>query len=87
MSAYLIERLRDANILDSTVVIEVTDMGHADLHGANDVPMLIAGGGSAINRGRSTAGSGFNQRDMLHTATSACGVDLPYGRIILGVLS
>ena len=87
LSAYVIERLRDSGILDSTVVVEVTDMGHADLHGANDVPMLIAGGGSAINRGRSTAGSGFNQRDMLHTAASACGVDLPYGRIIPGVLS
>ena len=87
LTAYLIERLRDQGILDSTVVVEVTDMGHADLHGANDVPMLIAGGGDAVNRGVSTAGSGYNQRDLLHTAASACGVDLSYGNVIPGVLS
>lgn len=87
LSAYVIERLRDQGILDSTVVVEVTDMGHADLHSANDVPMLIAGGGSSVNRGISTAGSGYNQRDMLHTAASACGVALPYGNVIPGVLS
>jgi len=28
-----------------------------------------------------------SQRDMLHTAASACGVNLPYDRIILGVLA
>ena len=87
LSAYLIQRLRDHNILDTTVVVEATDMGHADLHSANDVPMMIAGGGSAINRGTSTAGSGFNQTDLLHTAASACGVNLPYGGVIPGVLT
>jgi len=87
LSAYVIESLRNQGILDSTIVVEATDMGHADLHGSNDVPMLIAGGGSFVNRGVSTAGSGYNQRDMLHTAASACGVNLPYGRVIPGVLS
>ncbi len=87
LSAYLIERLRDQGLLDSTVVVEGTDMGHADLHASGDVPMMIAGGGSAINTGTSTAGSGFNQRDMLHTAARACGVNLPYGEVIPGVLS
>lgn len=87
LTAYVIERLRDHGILDSTVVVEATDMGHADLHSSQDVPMLIAGGGSSINRGTSTAGSGFDQRDMLHTAGRACGVDLPYGRLIPGVLT
>lgn len=87
LSAYVIERLRDEGLLNSTVVVEVTDMGHADLHSSNDVPMLIAGGGSAINRGVSTAGSGYDQRDMLHTAASACGVALPYGDTIPGILT
>lgn len=87
LTAYVIERLRTHGILDSTVVVEVTDMGHADLHSSQDVPMLIAGGGSYINRGRSTAGNGYDQRDMLHTAARACGVNLPYGRAIPGVLS
>lgn len=87
LTAYLIEGLRNQGILDSTVVVETTDMGHADLHSSNDVAMMIAGGGSAINRGTSTAGNGFNQYDMLHTAASACGVDLPYGNIVPGVLT
>ena len=87
LTAYLIERLRDEGLLDSTMVVEVTDMGHADLHGANDVPMMIAGGGSTVNRGTSTAGRGFNQRDMLHTAARACGVTLPYGETIPGVIT
>lgn len=87
LSAYLIEQLRNQGLLDSTVVVEVTDMGHADLHSANDVPMLIAGGGSSVNRGVSTPGSGFNQNDLLHTAASACGVNLPFGDTIPGVIA
>lgn len=87
LTAYFIDRLRDQGILDTTVVVEVTDMGHADLHSSNDVPMLIAGGGSYVNRGVTTSGNGYNQRDMLRTAASACGVNLPYGDIIPGVLS
>lgn len=87
LTAYVIDRLRTQGILDSTVVVEVTDMGHADLHSSSDVPMMIAGGGSYVNRGRTTEGSGYDQRDMLHTAANACGVNLPYGRVIPGVLS
>lgn len=87
LSTYIIEKLRAEDILDSTVVVEVTDMGHADLHSQDDVPMLIAGGGSAVNRGASTAGSGYDQRDMLCTAASACGVTLPYGSVIPGVVA
>jgi len=49
--------------------------------------MMIAGGGSFVNRGISSAGSGYDQRDMLHTAARACGVTLPYGRNIPGVLT
>jgi hypothetical protein len=62
-------------------------MGHADQHSSSDVPMLIAGGGNTVNRGVSTPGSGFNQRDMLHTAARACGVNLAYGNLIPGVLT
>ncbi len=87
LTAYVIDQLRSQGILDSTVVVEVTDMGHADLHSSADVPMMIAGGGSRVNRGVSTAGNGYNQRDMLHTAARACGVNLPYGRLIPGVLT
>jgi len=87
LTAYLIDSLRAQGILDSTVVVEVTDMGHGNLHSSNDVPMLIAGGGSYINRGVSTAGSGYTQYDMLHTAARALDVELPYGTTIPGVLT
>ncbi|MEL6722077.1 MAG: DUF1552 domain-containing protein [Pseudomonadota bacterium] len=88
LSAYLIQRLQEANILDSTVVVETTDMGNADTHGASDVPLMIAGGGSAIQRGTTTAtGGSYNQLDVLHTAAAACGVTLGFGQIIPGVLA
>ena len=87
LSAYVIQRLQEEGILDSTVVVETTDMGHADIHGATDVPMMIAGGGSSINRGVTTPAGGYNQRDMLHTAALACGVTLGYGSEIPGVLA
>ncbi len=86
LSAYLIAGLRDAGILDSTVVLETTDMGHADLHGNSDVPFMLAGGGGRLRRGQGTPANGYDQHDLLHTAGLACGVTLPYGREIPGVL-
>ena len=87
LSAYLVQRLREAGILDSTVVVETTDMGHADVHGSSKVPFLIAGGGSAVNRGTTTPAAGHDQYDVLHTAAKACGVTLAFGREIPGVLT
>lgn len=88
LSAYLIARLQQEGLLDSTVVIETTDMGHADKHSGNDVPMMIAGGGGAINTGTSTVGgSSYNQLDMLFTAAKSCGVALEFGKEIPGVLA
>ncbi|WP_125717398.1 DUF1552 domain-containing protein [Pseudoalteromonas rubra] len=87
LSAYLIQKLKAAGILDSTVVLETTDMGHADKHSANPCAYLIAGGGARINRGVvSDIGSGYNQHDVLHTAAKACGVDLGFGKEIPGVV-
>ncbi len=86
-TAYLIGKLRDAGILDSTVVLETTDMGHADLHSSQDAPFMLAGGGSRIRRGVTTAaGSSYNHLDLLHTAALACNVNLDYGKEIPGVL-
>jgi len=87
LTAHLIDGLRNQDLLDSTIVVETTDMGHGDLHSSEDVPMFIAGGGSAVNRGTTTPGMGYDQRDMLHTAATACGVVLPYGELIPGVLT
>ncbi|AWB65087.1 hypothetical protein C2869_00910 [Saccharobesus litoralis] len=87
-TAYLIQKLKDENLLNSTVVIETTDMGHADKHSSVDVPLMIAGGGSAMFRGVSTpTGGQYNQLDALHTAAAVCGVNLPYGQQIPGVLT
>jgi hypothetical protein len=86
LTAYLINKLRTEGLLDSTMLVEVTDMGHGDLHGQGDVPMLMAGAAGAINRGVTTAGSGYSQHDMLHTAALACGATLPYGKEIPGVI-
>jgi hypothetical protein len=87
LTAYAIQRLAEEGILDSTIVVETTDMGNADTHGNSDVPMMIAGGGGAIQRGVTTAsGGGYNQLDMLHTAALACGVTLNFGQEIPGVL-
>ena len=88
LSAYLINKLRQAGILDSTVVVETTDMGYADKHSKSDVPLMIAGGGSTINRGVTTAaGSNYNHWDLVHTAAKACRVDPCFGKETLGVLT
>ena len=86
--AYAIQRLSAEGILDNTVVVETTDMGHADTHGSINVPFMIAGGGNAIRRGTTTAtGGSYNQLDMLHTAALACGVTLNFGNEIPGILA
>ncbi|MBE1301179.1 MAG: DUF1552 domain-containing protein [Alteromonadaceae bacterium] len=88
LSAYLIQRLKDASILDSTVVLETTDMGHADIHSGDPVSYIIAGGGSRVHRGvTNSAGSSYDHHDVLHTAAKACGVDLGFGQEIPGVIA
>ena len=88
-SGYLINSLRQRGVLDSTIVLETTDMGHGDLHSSSDIPLLLAGGGGAIQRGVSNAGdSSYNQSDLLETAAQACGVtNLGLGRVVPGVLT
>lgn len=88
LSAYFIQKLKAAGILDSTIVLETSDMGHADKHSANPCSYLIAGGGTRINRGVvSDMGSGYNQHDLLHTAAKACGVSLDFGKEIPGIIA
>ncbi len=72
LSAYLIDRLKAAGLLDTTIFCEVTDMGNGDSHSSNDVPLIMAGGGSRILRGVSSAGgSAYTPLHMIHTAAVA----------------
>lgn len=88
LTAYLIERLQATGQLNSTVVVETTDMGHADKHSGNDVPFMLAGGGDVIRRGVvNVAGSQYNHQDVLYTAAKACGVEWLHGKEIAGVLT
>ncbi|GIX22423.1 MAG: hypothetical protein KatS3mg121_1206 [Gammaproteobacteria bacterium] len=72
LSAYLIQRLTETGLIDSTVVCEVTDMGDGDAHSSNDVPLIMAGGGSAVRRGVSNAGgASYTPLHLIHTAAVA----------------
>jgi|GEM_PF-732774 len=75
-SVYLIEGLRTAGLLDTTIVCNTTDMGHADAHGSDNIPLVMSGGGSAIRRGVANAGgSSYTPLNMIHTAAVALGAD------------
>lgn len=95
--AYLLESLQSSTdemgnpLLDTTIVIQVTDMAEGDAHSTNKAPMLIAGGGSRINRG-SVVGSDDSRlhTDMLQTVTEAMGINdlMPkFGNPIEGVIA
>ena len=74
LSAYLIQKLKTEGLLDQTVVVELSDMGHADSHSSTNVPNLIAGGGSSIRKGNIRAGSAaYNNLHVIHTAAAALG--------------
>ena len=55
--AYLIEKLASTtdengnSLLDSTLVIQSTDMGDGNAHSSDLAPLMMAGGGSALNGG------------------------------------
>lgn len=76
LSAYLIDALRDADLLDTTIFCEVSDMGNGDSHSSNNVPLIMAGGGGRIRRGVSSAGGGgYTPLHMIHTAAVALNAD------------
>jgi hypothetical protein len=56
--AHLIKRLSETDdpnggkLIDSTLILQVTDMGDGSSHGGTDAPYMMAGGGTAVNRGK-----------------------------------
>lgn len=77
--AYLISELEKAtdesgnSLLDSTLVIQSTDMGDGNAHSSTNCPMMMAGGGSSINRGQVVSTS--RHTNMFDTASAVLGLD------------
>jgi hypothetical protein len=76
--AHLIQRLKDTDdpaggkMIDSTLVVQVTDMGDGGAHTGTDAPFMFAGGGSAVNRGSIV--SVANHHQLLDTVAQYMGV-------------
>jgi hypothetical protein len=72
LSANVIQQLISKNVINSTIFMEISDMGHGNEHTSTDIPVLLAGGGGRINRGVSNAGnSSYNTRNMMATVGAA----------------
>lgn len=61
----LLDKLNAQGLLSSTTVFQMSDMGLADAHGNDDVPMLLAGAG--ISGGRVMDIGKKTQADIFHT--------------------
>ena len=89
--AYLIEQLSAAkdelgnSLLDSTLIIQSTDMGDGSAHSSDLAPIMMAGGGSALNGGSVVeCGSHMNVFD---TATEIFGLTGTVPQFGTGALS
>ena len=75
---YLIESLQRATdefgnpLIDSTLIIQSTDMGDGNSHSSRDCPMMMAGGGSQLNLGQVVATD--RHMNMFDTASEALGL-------------
>lgn len=65
LTKYLFDKLNSRNLLGSTIVTQVSDMGDADSHGNTNVPMLVAGAG--ITGGRVLDITGKTQSEIYQT--------------------
>ena len=76
--AHLIQRLKDEDdpaggkLIDSTLLVQITDMGNGDSHTGDDAAFLFAGGGSVTNKGRLLPAS--NHHRLLDTVAQYMGV-------------
>lgn len=78
---YLITELDKAGLLDSTLIIQSTDMGDGNAHSSDDAPVMMAGGGSAL-RGGSIVDAQGSHMNVFDTAVEMLGLqeELPqYG--------
>jgi hypothetical protein len=73
LSANVIQELINKGVINSTIFMETSDMGHGNEHSNTDIPVILAGGGGRIQRNVSNAGSGQTTRNMMATAGAALG--------------
>ncbi|MGD9214474.1 MAG: DUF1552 domain-containing protein, partial [Desulfobacteraceae bacterium] len=80
---YLIESLANTqdidgnNLLDNTLVLQVSDMADGRSHGGDNVPYMLAGGGGGVlTTGRSLTLNGVSHNTILDTVAQAAGVDV-----------
>ncbi len=85
--AYLIKSLKNAkdefgeSLLDSTLVIQSSDMGDGNVHSSIDAPIMLAGGGSSVRSGRVI--SAARHTSVFDTASELLGVSnkvIKYGQ-------
>lgn len=73
LAAKTVRKLKDAGLLNDTLVVQNSDMGNGNEHSAADTPMFMAGAG--VRAGRVTAVGGASQMDMFETAARILGAD------------
>jgi hypothetical protein len=72
LSANVIQELINKGVINTTIFMETSDMGHGNEHTVTDIPVILAGGGGRINRNVSNAGnSSYNTRNMMATVGAA----------------
>lgn len=84
-AAHLIQRLQETDapeggkLIDNTLVLQVTDMGDGDSHTGSDAPFMLAGGGSAVQRGQVLSVDNHHQLlDTVAEYMGSYGVIPPY---------
>jgi hypothetical protein len=81
---FLINKLKTTDdgfggkMIDTTLVIHITDMSNGMNHEGNDAPFFLAGGGTAVQRGKVIAMGNATHHRLLDTAAQYMGV---YGSI------
>lgn len=72
LAAKTVRTLKDAGVLNDTLLIQNSDMGDGNAHTAADTPMFLAGAG--VRPGVTQVG-GASQLDMFETAARILGAD------------
>ena len=75
LGARTLVRAKEEGVLNSTVVTQVTDMGDARAHNNTNVPLFVAGGGNAVQRGRVTNASGKTSANLFQTVSNILGAN------------